>query len=214
MNVDLIVIAGILLLLSVLLVRYFFRIAIIMVLAGVLLVYTGITVGDLRKIFSDPTSVDGNGTTTQSPSTTELFVANMGSSSSREKYLLKTGQSSSRNRRPREGMNGAPRESQGGVDLEPVPARLQPPQPFPAPRIFGKEAPQTRRMVKSYGDGEYSTRAAPPSMPAKEQRDLAREAAMTNNEVRKWEQARLLPLTAPPARRTFDSDFPPVYHHI
>lgn len=235
MNVDLVVIAGILLLLSVLLVRYFFRIAILMVLAGVLMMYTGITVGDLRKIFSDSTSVDQNGNvppSSSSSSGTESLVvksrrvaaATMGSSNS---HPLKTNTSTlksntnknknktstkaslkthgARNHRPREGMNGAPWNG------EPAPA---PHQPFPAPRIFGEETPQTSRMVKSYGEGEYSTRAAPPSMPVKEQRELAIEAAKTHSEVHKWEQSRLLPLTAAPARRTFNSDYPPVYHHI
>lgn len=228
MNVDLLVVAAIVLLLSVLVVRYFFRIAILLVLIGVLLMYTGLTVGDLRKILSDPsgtgTSTSNTSTTTTTTTTgpaTELLVARqtqkMGNSSSGGGAGSRASGRRVPTMRPREGMNGAPRVSEGdlppGVSVAPVPARFRPHAVFPDPRLTG------RSMSQMPGQGQHlepvvSTREAPPQIPHKEKRELEVEAARTKHEVHQWEQSRLLPLTAAPARRKFDDDFPPVYHHI
>ena len=212
MNVDLLIVAGILLLLSVLLVRYFFRIAIILVMAGVVVMYTGITVGDLRNIFS---------AVSQAPKKTELqrasVASGMGSSQSqsratREHYLLKTKSGSGR---ARESMDGSARaddpagiKSQGDYSLKPVPARLRPTPP-------STYNPQGQPHVSVGGlSVATSTRMPPPSLTHAEKRDLAVEAVKTENEVKVWEAGRLLPLLEPPARRKFDADAPPVYHHI
>lgn len=56
MNTDLLVVAGIVLFISVLVVRYFFRVALLFLIAGIATLYAGLSSGDLADIFSGSTS--------------------------------------------------------------------------------------------------------------------------------------------------------------
>lgn len=76
MNTDLLVVAGIVLFISVLVVRYFFRVALLFLIAGIATLYAGLSSGDLADIFS--------GSTSDAPGAASEKMAGR-----REHYLLK-----------------------------------------------------------------------------------------------------------------------------